>query len=404
MGPGAVGFKITMLGPRVRWSGARLTVFREAVSYLRSHGGTFDRVVESVSTRPFAAHRIVGDRAVALYMQTAEEVWGLEFPLPISWLGQHVLEPLWIRRMRNARVIAISPSTALALRRHGVHSEAIIPPGCDPPPVMRARGAPSAAPRLLWIGRLVRTKLPDDAMLAFKRVRAVFPDATLDLVGGGYLEAKIQSQHYPGVTVHGLTDEVVKTSLLARADLLLLPGTREGWGIVAMEAASYGVPVVAYDIPGLRDVVLQGVTGVLVPRVAEALGAAAAGLLADLERWTTISIAAQERAKDFTWDRSARELLATLTLSGRPKPPKARRPATAPRSTTVPVPPGCSPNNALVTNTKAVTPNGTAITWPASSGAEDLSPENALNGRRNATWRITPDPHRSPPPTEREIV
>jgi len=300
-------------GTRYVGVGARLTVFREALGYLRSHGGTFDRVVESVSTRPFAAHRIVGDRAVALYMQTAEEVWGREFLLPISWLGQHVLEPLWIRRMRNARVIAISESTAVALRRRGVHSEAIIPPGCDPPHVTRPRVAPSAAPRLLWIGRLVRTKLPGDAIAAFNRVRTVMPGATLDLVGGGYLEAEIQGQHHPGVTVHGFIDEVAKASLLSRADLLLLPGTREGWGMVAMEAASYGVPVVAYDIPGLRDSVLDGTTGVLVRPRPDAMGLASATLLREADSWVRISQAGQMRAKEFTWDRAASALLSVLS-------------------------------------------------------------------------------------------
>lgn len=299
--------------------GARLTVFREALAYLRSHGDTFDRIVESVSTRPFAAHRIVGDRAVAIYMQTAEEVWRLEFPLPISWLGQYVLEPRWIRRMRNARVIAISASTAAALRRRGIHSEAIIPPGCDPPQVTRPRVAPSAAPRLLWIGRLVRTKLPGDAIAAFKRVRTVLPGATLDLVGGGYLEAEIQSQHHPGVTVHGFINEGAKASLLSRADLLLLPGTREGWGMVAMEAASYGVPVVAYDIPGLRDSILDGATGVLVRPRPDAMGAASANLLRETERWARISQAGQMRAQAFTWDHAARELLSILARRLKPR-------------------------------------------------------------------------------------
>lgn len=311
--------------------GSRLTVFREALGYLRSHGDTFDRVVESVSTRPFAAHRIVGDSAVALWHQTAEEVWGLEFPSPIGWLGQHVLEPLWIRRMRDARVIAISPSTALALQRRGVHSEAIVPPGCDPPQVTQPRVAPSAAPRLLWVGRLVRTKLPEDAIAAFKRVRAVIPGATLDLVGGGYLEAKIQSQHDPGVTLHGFIDEVAKASLLSRADLLLLPGTREGWGMVAMEAASYGVPVVAYDIPGLRDSILDGATGVLVRPRPDALGLASADLLRETERWVRLSQAGQMRARSFTWDRVASKVLSILShrSSAFGGPPRSIETATA---------------------------------------------------------------------------
>ena len=320
------GHEVTIFGPRGGASptavlnghpnlhyvgaGSRLTVFRGADHYLRKSGSQFDWVLESVSTRPFAAHRIVGDRAVALYHQTAEEVWAMEYPFPINWIGRRMLEPSWIRSMVDARVVANSPSTAAALARYGISVEAIVPPGCDPPQINDARTAPGTAPRLLWMGRLVRTKRPEDAMAAFQRVRAVLPDSTLDLIGGGYLEAPIRGQHRPGVTVHGFVPEAEKASLLCRADLLLLPGTREGWGIVAMEAASYGVPVVAYDVPGLRDAVVDGVTGMVVPVNPDALGSAAISLLNDPDRWRQLSRAAQERAQEFTWDRVAQELLS----------------------------------------------------------------------------------------------
>lgn len=332
----ADGHQVTILGPRrgkfhtqrigsgdrgIQYvgMGSRLTVFGEARAYLRAQASTFDRVLESVSTRTFAAHRIVGDRAVALYMQTAEEVWRMEFPFPVSWFGQHMLEPLWVRRMRHARVVAISPSTAAALRRRGVYAEAVIPPGCETPHLTRKRAYPSVPPRLMWIGRLVRTKLPADAIAAFEIIRRVMPNATLDLVGEGYLQPAIKAKNYAGVSVHGFVEETVKASLLAEADLLLLPGTREGWGIVAMEAASYGVPVVAYDIPGLRDAVLDGVTGLVVAANPDALGFASVRLLQQVDRWHQLSDAAQQRAQQFTWDRAAQRLLTVLTLAARPE-------------------------------------------------------------------------------------
>ncbi len=328
------GHEVTIFGPRGQASptavlegrpnlhyvgtGSRLTVFRAADRYLRGSGSQFDWVLESVSTRPFAAHRIVGDRAVALYHQTAEDVWEMEYPFPISWIGRTILEPSWIRRMVGARVVANSPSTAAVLARYRVRAEAIIPPGCDPPQIMEERRAPESAPRLLWMGRLVRTKRPEDAIAAFQQVREVLPAATLDLIGGGYLEAPLRAQHHPGVTVHGFVPEAVKSSLLSQADLMLLPGTREGWGIVAMEAASYGVPVVAYDIPGLRDAVVDGATGVVLPANPDTLGSAAIRLLKDPDRWRQLSRTAQQRAQQFTWDRVAQELLSAYSRITRP--------------------------------------------------------------------------------------
>lgn len=339
----AAGHHVAILGPRRRGLqlprasagddriryigvGSKLTVFWAALRFLRSHENEFDWVLDSVSTRPFTAHRIVGGRAIALYHQTAEEVWRMEFRFPMSWLGEHFLEPKWIRRMRKARVVAVSPSTAAALRRFDIDTEAIIPPGCEPARLTEKRVAPSETPRLLWLGRLSRTKRPDEAIAAFARIRELIPGATLDLVGGGYLEASIRGRHHPGVTVHGFVSEAMKRSLLSQADILLLPGTREGWGIVAIEAASYGVPVVAYDIPGLRDAVLDGVTGLVVPANEEALGAASASLLKDRDRWVRISEAGQERARDFTWDLAAANLLRVVTRSS--KPPAEPRPST----------------------------------------------------------------------------
>lgn len=327
------GHEVTIFGPRaeasaglsgaassggsdLRYIGqaSRLTVFRAARRYLRAHGRQYDCVLETVSTRPFAAHRVVGARAVALYHQTAEEVWNLEFPWPVALLGRYLFEPMWVRRMRTARVVANSSSTAAALGRFGVRCSAAVPPGCDLPMNAQERSSPSAEPKLLWIGRLVRTKRPQDAISALAEVRARFPSATLDMVGGGYLQVSLAATASPGVTIHGQITEAAKRRLLEQADLLLLPGTREGWGIVAMEAAAFGVPTVAYDIPGLRDAVVDGVTGVLAPPDPASLGAAASRVLSDPELWGRLSRAAQRRAAEYSWDRCAQDILAALPL------------------------------------------------------------------------------------------
>lgn len=325
------GHEVTIFGPRPAASpglsgatslsssdlpyigqGSRLTVFRAARRYLRAHGHEYACVLETVSTRPFAAHRVVGERAVALYHQTAEEVWNLEFPWPVALLGRHLLEPMWVRQMRTARVVANSSSTSAALGRFGVRCWAAVPPGCDLPRSVRERSSPSPEPKLLWIGRLVRTKRPQDAILALEEVRAKFPSATLALVGGGYLQVPLAATAGPGVTVHGQITEAAKRQLLEQADLLLLPGTREGWGIVAMEAAAFGVPTVAYDIPGLRDAVVDGVTGLLAPPDPTSLGAAASRVLSDPDLWRRLSRAAQRRAPEYSWDRCAQALLDCL--------------------------------------------------------------------------------------------
>ena len=316
-GPGDRGRTGPGIPSEIRYigSGSRLTVFRRARAYLGTQGATYDAVLETVSTRPFAAHRVVGRRAVALYYQTAEEVWGQEFPLPLAVLGRYLLEPRWVRSLRDASVVAISPSTASALQRFGVRAQGVVPPGCDAPTELDLRDRPSDAPRLLWIGRMVRTKRPDDVISAHALLRERIPTASLEMVGTGYLRQQLAARQAPGVRLRGSLADHEKRMLLVQADLLLVPGTREGWGIVAMEAAAYGVPVIAYDIPGLRDAVVDGDTGVLVAPNPTALARAADEVLSSPLLWRRLSRSARERALAFSWDRCASELLDYLSWS-----------------------------------------------------------------------------------------
>ncbi|MHB1523803.1 MAG: glycosyltransferase family 4 protein [Candidatus Dormibacteria bacterium] len=339
------GHDITIAGPRctlssdarTSWThfrylsmGNRWSVFRRAVRYLRDHHLEYDCVLETVSTRPFSAHRVAGSKAVALYHQTAEEVWNQEYPWPVGLAGRYCLEPGWVRKLRGARVVANSASTSRALLRFGVSCEAIVPPGCDPPVSLEHRIPPGTAPRLLWMGRMVRTKLPMDAITAFQLIRGSFPDGTLDMVGTGYLEAQLRASAPSGVTFHGHLCEEAKRELLQSADLLLLPGTREGWGIVAMEAAAHGVPAVAYDIPGLRDSVLQDKTGRLTTPSPEALSDQAVDILRHPALWLRMSEAAQLRARAFTWDATADSLWQVM--SRRPAGHRGRGQLEAPSS------------------------------------------------------------------------
>lgn len=323
----AAGHNVTILTPKLHGhpaedeiggikylrQGTRLTTFNYARRYLRKAGARYDHVLESVSTRPYFAHRIVGPRATALYLQIADDVWSHEFPPPVAWAGRYVVEPAWLRRMRGARVVSISPSTAVDLARFGVDVVGTVPPGCDIPATPPAPRQLSDPPRVVFIGRLVRTKRPDHALAAFRLIAAAFPGATLDVVGEGYFAEGLTRDAGDGVVLRGGITDTDKSTLLSAADLVLIPGTREGWGIVAIEAAAHGVPVVAYDIPGLRDSVVHGATGMLTEPFPAAMAAAAIKLLRDPIGWSAMRRAARARATQFTWTAAAMSLLAIVS-------------------------------------------------------------------------------------------
>lgn len=127
---------------------------------------------------------------------------------------------------------------------------------------------PQDAPLAVFTGRLHPAKGLGDLMAAWEPVATRWPDARLWLVGEGpfqeELEAEIEARSLKNhVVLAGVFDNV--DQLLAAADLFVLPSWEEGMSLALLEAMAAGLPVVACDIPGNRDLVADGQTALLVP-------------------------------------------------------------------------------------------------------------------------------------------
>jgi len=110
------------------------------------------------------------------------------------------------------------------------------------------------------------------------------------------------------VTLLGSVDEGLKRQLLRACLFSVAPSRYEGWCIAALEAQACGKPVVASDIPGLRDAVLDRQTGVLVrPADAGSLAEAMQRLLDSQELRLRYGAAAKEHARRYTWLEIARQ-------------------------------------------------------------------------------------------------
>jgi D-inositol-3-phosphate glycosyltransferase len=95
----------------------------------------------------------------------------------------------------------------------------------------------------------------------------------------------------------------------ALADVCVVPSRTESFGLVALEAQALGTPVVAASVGGLREIVEDGVTGVLVEgRDPERYAEAIASVLEDPELRRSMSIEARLRAGRFTWTRAVDRL------------------------------------------------------------------------------------------------
>ncbi|MDQ3770178.1 MAG: glycosyltransferase family 4 protein, partial [Actinomycetota bacterium] len=138
---------------------------------------------------------------------------------------------------------------------------------------------------LLFVGRAEARKGLAVLLRAFEALRGAGVPARLTVAGAGFEEVDPLLLEVEGVRVAGRVSEEEKWRLLGRADLLCAPSLGgESFGMVLTEAFASRTPVVASDIAGYRDVVRDGVEGLLVPPAdPAALGEALRGLAADPE-------------------------------------------------------------------------------------------------------------------------
>jgi len=124
-------------------------------------------------------------------------------------------------------------------------------------------------PVLLNVSRYVKQKSHSDLISVMNIIIDKYPGAHLYFVGRGPLENQIREE----VRQKGLKDHITVTGFVTQeelfryyslADLFVLSSIREGFGIVLIEAMAAEIPVVATDIPGVNEVVEDGVTGKLV--------------------------------------------------------------------------------------------------------------------------------------------
>jgi phosphatidylinositol alpha-mannosyltransferase len=217
------------------------------------------------------------------------------------------------RKLNRLHVrIAVSEAAAWTCRRFYGGSYRIIPNGVEVPEHI-AVGAPEpGAPlRLVFVGQAVERKGLPVLLRAFEALREHVP-VELMLVGAEPAEVEpLLLDGAEGVTVLGKVSDAEKAVALARADLLVAPSLGgESFGMVLTEAFAAGTPVVASDIPGYRDVVRDGVDGVLVPRGdGTALAEKLRDLAVDPGRRATMAGAAREHAQRYAWPTVAGEVL-----------------------------------------------------------------------------------------------
>lgn len=246
---------------------------------------------------------------VCMILHIHVDQWSMRFPRPISTFGRWLETRVMPFVYRHATFATISPSTTEALQKLGIRAGAIttLELGIDFHPL---EPKPSHEPRFVILGRLVPHKRIDLALRMWERVRPEIGGA-LVIIGDGPELERLKAMSVRGVEFLGRVDEQQKRDELARAWLLIHPAHHEGWGMVVMEAAVASVPTLAFDVPGVRDSVQDGVTGVLVD-VEDEFVAEWIALAKNNPRRHAMALEARNRAAMFTWSRTLDSLESLL--------------------------------------------------------------------------------------------
>lgn len=314
--------RATLDGMDVHRTGGRYTFSLAAPAYYRRllAGRGFDVVVEDLNKVPLftpawvpapsvlLVHHLFGTTAFEeASFPVAAATWLLELGVPRAFAGRPV--------------VAVSQSTREDLGRRGLDPRPIevIPNGIEPGRYRPATPADRAAePTVVFLGRIKKYKRVDLVLEAVRRLRDRGRPVRL-VVGGKGDHAPALQDHArrlglaEAVDFPGFLSEEDKQGLFRSAWVHALTSPKEGWGIANIEAAACGTPTVASDAPGLRESVVHGETGLLVPHGdVAALADALDRILSDPGLRDAMGRRARAFAEGFSWDASADAMASFL--------------------------------------------------------------------------------------------
>lgn len=336
-------------GMQIHRGGGTFSVYPYAAAWLLRHGRRFDAIVDCQNGIPFFAPLFVGKRTpvVQVVHHVHQAQFGTHFPAPMAVVGRFLEGPAAARVYGRRAMAAVSVST-----REEVRSQLgfagpiyIVPNGsvaAGPDATTR-----SARPSICLVTRLVPHKRVDELIRLVERIRPQVPDLQVDIVGSGSQEQRLRDlvahlQLSQTVRMHGRLPDAARDDLLGRAWLTVSLSDGEGWSCSVIESAAWGVPCVSRFAPGVRDSIVDGVTGWLVRDDQDLDGAVVRALreLSSPAKRQEISAHCRQWAGRFSWDRSAALLAGVVTSAIRSSSsPDGRRDAGIDRSAVVSLPP-----------------------------------------------------------------
>ncbi|OGM27072.1 hypothetical protein A2962_03145 [Candidatus Woesebacteria bacterium RIFCSPLOWO2_01_FULL_39_61] len=306
-------------GIQVIRRGGFYTIYIWAIlNYLLKLKNKFDVVIDSENGIPFFTPLFVSVPKILLIHHVHQDYLRKRAPFPLSYIAKFLELYLMPFAYKNSEIVTISESSKKDIHGLGFKKKyiAVINPGINRREFKKMDKTPY--PSFVYIGRLKPYKNVDVAIKALALVKEKYPEAKLLIAGKGESEDHLKKLTQElgvdnQVEFLGYVTNRKRARLMAESWVSLQPSSFEGWGITVIEANAARTPVIASNIKGLRDSVVDGRTGLLVPeRNEKVMAKAMLGLIEYSAFREEVTKNAYEWSKLFSWDKSAKEFLKVI--------------------------------------------------------------------------------------------
>ena len=293
------------VGPSSGYIASTFGFAASGAMFVFRHSRDYDIVVEDFAPWNPIFSRLLSGRPSVLHLNHIEGRGILRRKGILAGLPFYMIESLYPRMFRH--VTALSEVTRKKIGREDVF---VVPAGINAETILDAPGPEGDF--VLYVGRLAIANKGLDTLIAAMRSMAK-PTTRLVIAGRGPDEQRLKEMAKGlDIEFRGFVDETRKLDLMRRSRLFVLPSRFEGWGIVVLEAAACGRPVVVSDIPEL-GFALEGGFGVAF-RTGDAqdLASKLSEMLADPDARRRMGSGALSYVKRYTWERISEDYEALL--------------------------------------------------------------------------------------------
>lgn len=301
------GIKVIRIGNKYLFNRQFKSYYK---SNLKEEG--FDLIVDDISKIPLNTSTYINKPIVGILHHLHGNSLYKEIPIPLAY---YIIrkEKSIPKYYENVPIFTVSKSTTSELVNLGFPESktGILHNAIDHNLFEAVEIRKSETPLITYVGRIKNYKNIQKIIEATSILKRDFPNIKLIVGGkGDYLNSlknlvnKLELNR--NVEFTGYLSEDEKVELLAKSWLFITMAEKEGWGITVIEANAVKTPAIGSDVPGLRDSIIDGETGILVPLGdSQKLAEKIRDVISDTALLKKLSENAFNWSKRFSWDNSA---------------------------------------------------------------------------------------------------